>query len=59
MLCFLHPMNMLITFFQSLICLIIKNFPSFMYLKDVQSLVLDFKFYIIQRLNIFVKLIAC
>jgi hypothetical protein len=30
-----------------------------MYLKDVQSLVLDFKFYIIQRLNIFVKLIAC
>ncbi len=30
-----------------------------MYLKDVQSLALDLKFFIIQRFNILVKLIAC
>jgi hypothetical protein len=36
-----------------------KKFSFFMYLKDVQSFALDFKFYIIQRLNILVKLIAC
>ncbi len=36
-----------------------KKFSFFMYLKDVQSYALDFKFYIIQRLNILVKLITC
>jgi hypothetical protein len=30
-----------------------------MYLKHVQSLALDFKFYIIQRFNIFIKSFAC
>jgi hypothetical protein len=36
--------TMLTTFFQFLICFIIKISHIFMYLKDVQSFALDFKF---------------
>jgi hypothetical protein len=34
-------------------------FPIFMWLKHVQSLTFDFKFYIIQNFNILIKSIAC